>query len=175
MDAVLLEWKITELLFLKRKILKIIQQKLLYLKQLSWEIILNIYDQFVVAAIDKDNGNAAFICKRFYMRVLIKKTWNRSRWYIKQQWLIVTIITISMALIMILLLINIFSTCRKNSKLKLCRTIKCCQVCSGSLSCAKVPRQLDLSQRPQYHCWSSRLNIYNRWLQLDSNPEPLSS
>ena len=33
----------------------------------------HIHDQFAVSPIDKDNGNAAFICKRFYMRVLIKE------------------------------------------------------------------------------------------------------
>ena len=33
----------------------------------------HIHDQFVVAPIDRDNGHVAFICKHFYIELLIKK------------------------------------------------------------------------------------------------------
>ena len=33
----------------------------------------HIYDQSVVAPIEKANGNVAYICKRFYMKMLIKE------------------------------------------------------------------------------------------------------
>ena len=33
----------------------------------------HIYDQFVVVRVEKANGNVAYICKRFYMKMLIKE------------------------------------------------------------------------------------------------------
>lgn len=34
-----------------------------------------MHDQFVVATIGESNGDVAFICKHFYIEVLIKELW----------------------------------------------------------------------------------------------------
>ena len=44
----------------------------------------HIHDQFVVAPTVKANKSVAFICKQLYIEMLIKRTWNSSRWCIKQ-------------------------------------------------------------------------------------------
>ena len=105
-----------------------------------------LHDQCVVVPIDKAAGSVVFVCKHFFIEVLIIELG------VDPDCVTCNIVTYNAQGINDYLLINILSIFGKTSNLKLVRRVKFYKINTGSPSCTKIPQMLGFSWHLQLLC-----------------------